>query len=53
FVQTVVGEGMPVFEGRGYGDLFVEYKVVLPTSISKNTRTKLMEAFKDRIKDEL
>ncbi|KAG8976092.1 DnaJ- protein scj1, partial [Tulasnella sp. 427] len=51
FVQVIEGEGMPVFESRGYGDLFVEYNVVLPMSLSKTMRSKLVEAFKDRIKD--
>lgn len=38
FVQTIHGEGLPIFDGRGYGDLFVEYSVVLPSSLSKSLR---------------
>ncbi len=39
FVQTIKGEGMPFFERpTSYGDLFVEYNVVLPTKLSKETR---------------
>jgi DnaJ-related protein SCJ1 len=39
FVQTIKGEGMPLFERpTSYGDLFVEYNVVLPTQLSKETR---------------
>jgi len=39
FVQTIKGEGMPLFERPiSYGDLFVEYNVVLPTHLSKETR---------------
>ncbi|KAJ7475817.1 hypothetical protein FB451DRAFT_1087756 [Mycena latifolia] len=45
FVQTIEGEGMPHFEQPTYGDLFVEYNVVLPIEISPQTRRKLAEAF--------
>jgi DnaJ-related protein SCJ1 len=39
FVQTIKGEGMPLFERpTSHGDLFVEYNVVLPTKLSKETR---------------
>lgn len=38
FVQTVRGEGMPVFQEGKFGDLFVEYTVVLPTEISQDMR---------------
>lgn len=39
FVQTIKGEGMPLFERpTSHGDLFVEYNVVLPTQLSKETR---------------
>ncbi|KAF8485941.1 DnaJ-domain-containing protein [Russula ochroleuca] len=57
FVQTIKGEGMPLFERpTSYGDLFVEYNVVLPTQLSKETRQSLAEAFygkSHRDKDEL
>jgi len=56
FVQMIEGEGMPVFEGDGEGDLFVEYSVVLPTSLSPELKRKLSEAFHGyhtRGKDEL
>ncbi|PVF97288.1 DnaJ-domain-containing protein [Serendipita vermifera] len=55
-VMTVKGEGMPIFEGHGHGDLFVEFNVVLPTTLSKDMRSKLQEAFKTdnkHAKDEL
>ncbi|KAJ7637733.1 hypothetical protein DFH06DRAFT_651891 [Mycena polygramma] len=45
FVQTIEGEGMPHFEQHTYGDLYVEYNVVLPVEISPQTRRKLAEAF--------
>jgi len=46
FVQTIKGEGMPLFEHpTSYGDLFVEYNVVLPTHLSQETRQSLAEAF--------
>lgn len=44
-VMTVKGEGMPVFEGRGHGDLFVEFNVVLPSKLSDDMRSKLEHAF--------
>ncbi|KAI8142736.1 hypothetical protein BJV82DRAFT_614098 [Fennellomyces sp. T-0311] len=38
FVQTVKGAGMPHFDNPSrQGDLFVEYKVIFPTSIDKET----------------
>ncbi|KAF8589816.1 DnaJ-domain-containing protein [Ramaria rubella] len=56
FVQTVKGEGMPIFRGSGHGDLYVEYTVVLPTQLSPEVRKKLLEVFRGRersSKDEL
>lgn len=54
FVQTISGEGMPVFEGTGHGDLYVEYNVVLPTSLSPDLKRRLADAFHaTRTKDEL
>ncbi|KAG6813911.1 hypothetical protein H0H92_005760 [Tricholoma furcatifolium] len=38
FVQTIKGEGMPIFEQSTHGDLFVEYNVVLPVEIPPQTR---------------
>lgn len=38
FVQTIKGEGMPIYGGSDHGDLFVEYNVVLPMEISPQTR---------------
>ncbi|KAJ7650312.1 hypothetical protein FB45DRAFT_14807 [Roridomyces roridus] len=46
FVQTIEEEGMPHFEKPTYGDLYVEYNVVLPVEISPQTRRKLAEAFR-------
>ncbi|KII89961.1 hypothetical protein PLICRDRAFT_40143 [Plicaturopsis crispa FD-325 SS-3] len=55
FVQKIVGEGLPIFEQSGHGDLFIEYNVVLPVELSTNMRRKLAEAFhgSDRPTDEL
>ena len=39
FVQVIKGEGMPVFRENRFGDLFVEYTVVLPTEISSELRS--------------
>jgi len=46
FVQTIKGEGMPLFQHpTSHGDLFVEYNVVLPTHLPHETRRGLAEAF--------
>ena len=38
YVQKIEGEGMPIWEGFGDGDLFVEYNVVLPVELSADMR---------------
>jgi DnaJ-class molecular chaperone len=38
FVQTIKGKGMPEFEKTAFGDLYVEYSVVLPTALPADTR---------------
>ena len=38
FVEVVKGEGMPIFGGNAHGNLYVEYKVVLPLELSSNMR---------------
>lgn len=45
FVQTIPGEGMPVFQDNAFGDLFVEYIVVLPTEINAGLRKRKFLAF--------
>ncbi|KAF9066643.1 DnaJ-domain-containing protein [Rhodocollybia butyracea] len=46
FVQKIEGEGMPLFENHNlHGDLFVEYNVVLPMTLTPQQRRKLAEAF--------
>jgi len=43
FVDVVKGEGMPIFGTESYGDLYVEYKVVLPLELSPEMhRSKLL-----------
>ncbi|KAI0303829.1 hypothetical protein B0F90DRAFT_1626133 [Multifurca ochricompacta] len=50
FVQTIKGEGLPHFERpSSYGDLFVEYNVVLPTRLATETRQGLAEAFYGKV----
>jgi DnaJ-related protein SCJ1 len=44
-VQVIKGEGMPVFEREEFGDLFVEYNVVLPAELSPSLRQKLVTVF--------
>jgi len=55
FVHQVKGEGLPIFEQSShFGDLFVEYNVVLPAAISPAFRAKLTDVFRPvRGKDEL
>lgn len=36
--MKVPREGMPIFEGHGHGDLFIEFNVVLPERISPELR---------------
>jgi DnaJ-related protein SCJ1 len=38
FVQTIKGQGLPHYEQHTYGDLFVEYNVVLPVALSKDAK---------------
>lgn len=38
FIMKVPREGMPIFEGHGHGDLFIEFNVVLPERISPELR---------------
>jgi DnaJ-class molecular chaperone len=38
FVDVIKGEGMPKFGTDFYGDLYVEYKVILPLELSPNMR---------------
>ncbi|KAF9082823.1 DnaJ- protein scj1 [Mortierella sp. AM989] len=46
FVQTLHGQGMPIKGSRGdFGDLFVEYKVAFPESLSKEQRSLFEAAF--------
>lgn len=46
FVQTLMGQGMPIKGSRGdFGDMFVEYKVVFPEKLSKDQRRLLALAF--------
>jgi DnaJ-related protein SCJ1 len=38
YIQTIKGEGMPIFEQSKFGDLYVEYNVILPTSLSAKAK---------------
>jgi DnaJ-related protein SCJ1 len=38
YVQTVEGEGMPLYGTDNFGDLFVEYNVVLPVELNSDIR---------------
>ncbi|KAF9203905.1 Tubulin epsilon chain [Haplosporangium sp. Z 27] len=40
FVQTLQGQGMPIKGSRGdFGDLFVEYKIAFPESLTNEQRS--------------
>ncbi|KZS88124.1 DnaJ-domain-containing protein [Sistotremastrum niveocremeum HHB9708] len=48
-VQIIKGEGMPWFENPSmHGDLFVEYTVVLPTSLALDQKRKIADVFRKR-----
>ena len=38
FVDVIRDEGMPIYGSDSYGDLYVEYKVVLPLELSSKMR---------------
>lgn len=38
YVQMLEGEGMPLFEQFGHGNLYIEYSVVLPVELSSDMR---------------
>ncbi|MEW6220462.1 MAG: molecular chaperone DnaJ [Thermodesulfobacteriota bacterium] len=42
-VLTLKGEGMPILNGYGRGDLFVEVKVVIPTGLSREQEELLRQ----------
>ncbi|CEQ39745.1 SPOSA6832_01274 [Sporobolomyces salmonicolor] len=45
FVDVIQGEGMPIYHLSGHGDLFVEYQVVLPPTLSPTLKAELEKAF--------
>ncbi|ADV24599.1 chaperone regulator [Cryptococcus gattii Ru294] len=45
-VEVIEGEGMPSYMDIPPGDMFIEYSVVFPTSVSSETRQKLSEILK-------
>ncbi|GAA5944873.1 hypothetical protein JCM1841_002071 [Sporobolomyces salmonicolor] len=45
FVDVIQGEGMPIYHLSGHGDLFVEYQVVLPPTLSPKLKAELERAF--------
>ncbi|GAA5859269.1 hypothetical protein JCM1840_003826 [Sporobolomyces johnsonii] len=45
FVDVIQGEGMPIYHLSGHGDLFVEYQVVLPPTLSPKLKAELEKAF--------
>ncbi|GAA5938209.1 hypothetical protein JCM3775_002917 [Rhodotorula graminis] len=45
FVDVIHGEGMPIYHLSGHGDLYVEYQVVMPPSLTSQQREALEQAF--------
>ncbi|GAA5845676.1 hypothetical protein JCM9279_006071 [Rhodotorula babjevae] len=45
FVDVIHGEGMPIYHLSGHGDLYVEYQVVLPPTLTTQQREALEQAF--------
>lgn len=39
------GEGLPRYHSSEFGDLFVQYNVVLPEKVSETAAKKLRDAF--------
>ncbi|KAL1408814.1 DnaJ-related protein scj1 [Vanrija albida] len=53
-VEVIEGEGMPSYHDIPQGDMYIEYSVVFPTSVSDGTRKKLVDVFGGSIaRDEL
>ncbi|TNY23623.1 DnaJ-domain-containing protein [Rhodotorula diobovata] len=52
FVDVIHGEGMPIYHLSGHGDLFVEYQVVLPPTLTSQQREALEQAFGYRHPDQ-
>ncbi|EWC46571.1 hypothetical protein DRE_04294 [Drechslerella stenobrocha 248] len=51
-VDVIKGEGMPIWQEDGFGDLLVEYTVVMPDQMQSSMRKELEEVFnKYRQKD--
>ena len=44
------GKGMPVLQGRGYGDLYIEAEVETPVNLS-NKQKKMLAEFYDSLSD--
>ncbi|GAA6020096.1 hypothetical protein JCM11491_006396 [Sporobolomyces phaffii] len=53
FVDVIHGEGMPIYHLSGHGDLFVEYQVVFPPTLSPKLKRELEKAFDWRHPDTL
>lgn len=53
FVQTIKGEGMPIYQQSGFGDLFIEYNVVLPVEISSHARRSMFLIFPSLLGNDL
>lgn len=44
-VQVIKGQGMPVYESRHVGDLYVTYSVAFPVSLTEKQKTIVRETF--------
>eukprot|EP00483_Globobulimina_turgida_P005934 UN05944 len=47
-IRQYKGKGMPLYKRpRRFGDMFIEYRVELPSKINANQRTELIDLFPD------
>jgi len=52
-MRKVTGEGMPIYKGNGnYGDLFIRFNIVIPSSIDSSKLKLLKQLFNDPIEPE-
>jgi DnaJ-class molecular chaperone len=49
-VEVLENEGMPIFRGEGFGNLYVTYQVVFPTTVDDQFVRDIQFAFESRRK---
>jgi len=46
-IRKISGQGMPIYNEAGYGDLFIRFNLVIPKSLEPESLAKLKEIFND------